>query len=232
MEDEAEKTHEVISRKQFAFEVKAIEADGVFSGYGSVFGVVDSYKEVVEAGAFAKSLREHKKAGTMPALLWQHDAREPIGVFTKMKEDAVGLYVEGQLLVGQNVPNADKAYSLLKAGALSGLSIGFMTKLSMYDEEKRVRYLKEVELWETSLVTFPANTAARITGVKSDCLQGMTAENAHLHKREIEAALRDAGASVKVAQFIASQIQKPALRDDGGENLSKSLDKIINTLRG
>ena len=191
---------------------------------------MDYYNEVVVAGAFAKTLREHKKEGRMPALLWQHDAHEPIGIFTMMKEDDHGLYVEGKLLIGANVPNADKAYSLLKAGALSGLSIGFMTKKHEWDEDKRLRYLKEVELWETSLVTFPANTAARVTGVKS--LDGVTVDQVGMHKRDIEAALRDAGASISVAQFIASRAGGQALRDEGGESLCKSLDNAINILKG
>ena len=220
---------EEIAYKSCGFDVKEIKPDGSFSGYGSVFNVADSHSEVVMAGAFTKSLREHKKAGTMPALLWQHDTREPIGVFTAMKEDDHGLYVEGRLLVNQSVPKADQAYALLKAGAISGLSIGYMTRLHEWDERKRVRYLKEVDLYETSLVTFPANTAARITGVKS--LGGLKIENIAEHKRDIEAALRDAGASVSVAQYVASLI-KPAFRDDGGVNLVKSIDKTITILKG
>lgn len=223
---------ESLTHKEFSFELKKIGADGSFSGYGSVFGVEDFYSEIVEAGAFAKTIRDHKKEGRMPALLWQHDAHEPIGIYTSMKEDDYGLYVEGQLLINQSVPNADKAYSLLKAGALSGLSIGFMTKKYRWDEDKRVRYLTEVDLWETSLVTFPANTAARITAVKGRSLSGASVEDLGGYKREIEAALRDAGASISVAQFIAASVGKPALRDEGGDNLSKSIDEIINKLKG
>lgn len=230
MNSPVRKEDEFADRKAFAFEIKKIESDGQFSGYGSVFNVVDFYNEVVVPGAFAKTLRQHKKEGRMPALLWQHNMSEPIGVYDVMKEDDHGLYVEGRLFLNSNVPNADKAYTLLKGGALSGLSIGFTTKVHEYDKDKGIRYLKEVDLWETSLVTFPANTAARITAVKS--LDGMTIENIHTRKREIEAALRDAGASISVAQYVAAQVGAPALRDEGGESLVKSINNVINILKG
>ena len=108
------------------FEVKAVSDDGLFSGYGSVFGVLDSYKEVVAPGAFAESLQ-----GRMPALLWQHRAGEPIGVYTAVREDAVGLYVEGKLAL--KTARGAEAYELLKMRALSGLSIGFVTREDSYD---------------------------------------------------------------------------------------------------
>lgn len=223
------KSDETASRKSFTFEVKAVEEDGTFKGYGSVFGVVDFYNEVVVAGAFKKSLSKHKREGTMPALLWQHDPHEPIGIFTTMKEDEKGLYVEGKLFIDASVPNADKAYTLLKNGALTGLSIGFMTIADTWDDKKKLRNLTEVDLWETSLVTFPANTAARITAVKN--LAGLNVEQLHQYKRHIEIALRDAGASIGVAQYVASLI--PASRDAKGVESAKSaLDKALNILKG
>ena len=160
------------------FEVKAVSDDGLFSGYGSVFGVLDSYKEVVAPGAFAESLQ-----GRMPALLWQHRAGEPIGVYTAVREDAVGLYVEGKLAL--KTARGAEAYELLKMRALSGLSIGFVTREDSYDKIAGVRTLKKVDLWEVSRVTFPANDAARIAAVKSiDALNSLA---------DAEAYLRDAG---------------------------------------
>ncbi len=217
-----------ITHRSYGLEVKKLESDGSFSGYGSVFGVVDGHNEVVEYGAFKKSLSAHKKAGTMPALLWQHDQSEPIGVFSLMREDETGLYVEGKLLIGQNVPNADKAYSLLKAGALSGLSIGFATKKHEWDNQTGVRRLKEVELWETSLVTFPANGAARVTAVKS--LEGLKMEEIPNRKRDIEAVLRDAGCSITVAKAIASQAGTLVACDEQ-KGLVEVLKKATNILK-
>ncbi len=149
------------------FEVKALgEGDSrTFEGYGSVFGVLDSYADIVAPGAFKRSLREAKAAGRMPALLWQHDADKPIGVYESMSEDETGLFVKGRL---SDTQLGRDAYTLLKDGALSGLSIGFVTRKSKVDNESGVRTLTDIQLWETSLVTFPANDAARITGVKTD----------------------------------------------------------------
>ena len=160
------------------FQVKAVDDSGVFSGYGSVFGVVDSYEEVVAPGAFKESLE-----GRVPSLLWQHRSGEPIGVYTSVKEDAVGLHVEGKLAL--KTTRGAEAYELLKMGAISGLSIGFMTREDSYDRVTGVRTLKKVDLWEVSLVTFPANDAARVANVKS--IESITTLS------DAEAYLRDAG---------------------------------------
>jgi len=168
-----------------AFEVKTI-GDGetrTFEGYGSVFGVLDSYADIVAPGAFKRSLKEHRASGRMPALLWQHDTSAPIGVYEQMSEDETGLYVKGRL---SDTQLGREAYTLLKDGALSGLSIGFTTRKSKIDNESGVRTLTDVQLWETSLVTFPANDAARVTGVK---------QNGELPtEREFERWLRREGA--------------------------------------
>lgn len=160
------------------FKVKAVSEDGLFSGYGSVFGVVDSYKEVVAPGAFKESLE-----GRTPSLLWQHRSGEPIGVYSEVKEDAVGLHVEGKLAL--KTTRGAEAYELLKMGAISGLSIGFITREDSYDRVSGVRTLKKVDLWEVSLVTFPANDAARVATVKSiESIQSFA---------DAEAFLREAG---------------------------------------
>jgi HK97 family phage prohead protease len=148
------------------FEVKAVQEDGVFEGYGSIFGNVDSYKEIVAPGAFAESLNQWKEAGRLPPVLWQHRSGEPIGPFVQMSEDGVGLRVKGQLLVN-DVQRAKEARALMKAKAVNGLSIGFVTREDSYDKVTGIRTLKKVDLWEVSVVTFPANPAAQISSVKS-----------------------------------------------------------------
>jgi uncharacterized protein len=158
------------------FKIKAVADDGLFSGYGSVFGVVDSYQEIVAPGAFKESLE-----GRMPSLLWQHRSGEPIGVYTSVKEDPVGLHVEGKLAL--KTSRGAEAYELLKMGAISGLSIGFMTREDSYDKVTNVRTLKKVDLWEVSLVTFPANDAARVSGVKSiETIESLRAAEAYLRE--------------------------------------------------
>jgi HK97 family phage prohead protease len=96
--------------------------------------------------------------------LWQHKQDEPIGVFEQMFEDEMGLYVQGRLLL--DVARAREAYALLKQGAISGLSIGYSPTQYKIDANNGTRILSEIELWEISLVTFPANAAAGVTVVK------------------------------------------------------------------
>jgi HK97 family phage prohead protease len=152
-------------RAQVKLSAKAVTAEGQFEGYGSVFGNEDSYGDVVAEGAFADSLKAHSAEGTMPALLWQHDPSQPIGVYTEMREDKRGLFVKGELAL--DTQRGQEAHSLLKRGALNGLSIGYMPKRWEFDEDNNVLTLLEVDLWEVSLVTFPANTQARVSGVKA-----------------------------------------------------------------
>lgn len=83
--------------RAFALDLRAIGEDGTIEGYGSVFGVQDSYGDVVAHGAFKASLAAHKAGGTMPAMLWQHDSAVPIGVWTDMSEDDKGLKIKGRL---------------------------------------------------------------------------------------------------------------------------------------
>ena len=151
--------------KQFtcALDIKQLSDKGVFSGYASVFGVIDSHNDIIEYGAFAASLKKRGQ-GKKVKLLWQHHADEPIGKFITIREDHYGLYVEAQLAL--DVQKGYEAYALLKSGTVEGLSIGYNTVKSTIDEDSGARVLTEVDLWEISLVTFPANPDAQITMVK------------------------------------------------------------------
>jgi HK97 family phage prohead protease len=190
-------------RLDVPFKIKAVSEDGLFSGYGSVFGVIDSYKEVVAPGAFAESLSQRT-----PALLWQHRSGEPIGVYSALREDQTGLYVEGKLAL--KTARGAEAYELLKMGAISGLSIGFVTRDDSYDRVTGIRTLKKVDLWEVSLVTFPANDAARVSGVKSiDTIASLA---------DAESYLRDAGGlSRREATALVSRIKSLRGRGDPDE---------------
>lgn len=170
------------------FEIKSIDEQGIFEGYGNVFGVQDHYRDVVEPGAFTKTLQNWQEKGRLPALLWQHDSSKPIGVYESMSEDQHGLHVRGRLLV-EDVPLAREAWALLKAGAINGLSIGYSTVLEERDIN-RVNHIKEIDLWEVSLVTFPANAESTVTHIKTI--------------REFEKFLRDSGFSKQEALRIAS----------------------------
>ncbi len=114
-------------RLDIPLKLKSVSDSGEFEGYGSVFGVKDSYDDVVVPGAFSKSLQSWREKNALPAMLWQHQMDEPIGVYTEMKEDEVGLYVKGRLLIDDD-PLAKRAHAHMKAGSLTGLSIGYMLK--------------------------------------------------------------------------------------------------------
>lgn len=186
-----------IKHRTFGFEVKSLEKDGSFSGYGSVFGVTDSYRDVVMPGAFGKTLAAWKAKNALPPLLWQHQSYSPIGKYTSMVEDGKGLYTEGQLLIN-DVQQAKEAYALLKVDAIRGQSIGYVPDESEYDMDTNVNKLTEIDLWECSIVTFPANIEAGVTAIKSALADGMTI-------REFEELARDAmGLSRKQATALAS----------------------------
>lgn len=220
------KTKNAIGNKQLAahFKVKSVGDDGTFSGYGSVFDVVDSYSDVVHRGAFKGSLASWAQKGGLPAMLWQHKFDEPIGIYTKMEEDDHGLYLEGRLLIDDD-PLAKRAYAHLKAGSLTGLSIGYSIPPggAEWDNQAEVFRLKNVDLWEVSLVTFPANDAARVETVKH-ALQG---------PRQFEKFLRDAGLSRTEAKALMADGYKGITqRDAGGAGLLDDIQKLTAQLRG
>lgn len=135
-----------------------IDADGRFAGYASAFGRLDEAGDIVMPGAFAKSLL--RRGSAKLRMLFQHDAREPIGNWEVAREDAYGLWVEGRLVPG--VPRADALRALIERRAIDGLSIGFRTVRATRDAGTGHRRLWAVELWEISIVTFPMLAEARI----------------------------------------------------------------------
>lgn len=167
--------------KSLTLELKSDDM-GVVEGYGSVFGGVDSYGDTIEPGAFAASLKSRK-----PKMLWQHRMDKPIGVWDEVEEDGKGLRVKGRLA---DTELGREARELVKMGAMDGLSIGYRT---IRDEMRgNNRILKQVDLWEVSFVTIPADAAATAS-VK-----------AFATERDCEDALRDMGFSRREAKaFIA-----------------------------
>lgn len=191
-----------------SFELKFLAETGVFEGYASVFNVTDSANDKIVPGAFKESLEIFRQEKRLPPLLWQHDTAEPIGAWREMYEDAHGLFVKGELFVS-DIALAKEAYKLLKENVVTGLSIGYRTKQSHRDEKCGVRVLTQLDLLEVSLVTFPANAEARVTGVKR-FFGGGNAPS----EREFEAFLREAGLSRKQAKGVISQGYKALAAKD------------------
>lgn len=128
-------------------------------GYASLFGRPDQGGDVVQAGAYARSLKALAASGARVKMLWQHDPAQPIGIWDEVREDGRGLYVKGRLLT--DVMRGREAAALIEAGAIDGLSIGYRTRRAQKEAGGR-RLLAELELWEVSLVTFPMLPDARV----------------------------------------------------------------------
>jgi HK97 family phage prohead protease len=193
---------------------------GRFEGYASVFGKIDNGGDIVAPGAFAKSLASGRK----PKLLWQHDPSKPIGVWEDLREDGRGLYGKGRII--SDVSQGREALALMRADAIDGLSIGYRTKNS--GREGNARVLKEIDLFEVSLVTFPMLDDATVT-VKSE--------------RDFESLLRENGFSRWDAKIIVASGYKAWLdqRDAEGEGrgtdqrdaeVAELLKAITSNLKG
>lgn len=201
--------------------LKSIETkndDGLmtFEGYGSIFGNVDSYDDVILRGAFSESLTKRT-----PKLLWQHRDDVPIGTITAAREDERGLYIAGKLSKTQKGMDA---YELLKDGAITGLSIGYRVVDAERASDNGIRTIRKLDLYEISLVTFPANESAQVTGVKSTTPS----------IRDLEIALRDAGLGRKAAKAVLSGGYKAIERDAqaDGQDLTGALQKLIANIKG
>ncbi len=193
------------------------EEKGVFSGYGSIFGNKDLGNDVMMQGAFSKSIASKGPKGVK--LLYQHDTKEPIGVFDEIIEDKKGLRVKGRLAMGTQ--KGREVYELMKMGAIDGLSIGYRVspKGAMYDERGKKRMLKEVDLMEISAVTFPMNTRARVQAVKGE----------QRTVREWEGFFRDEGGLSRSESKMAANAVTNALdQREVGIEQKEVMDSIAN----
>jgi uncharacterized protein len=174
------------TKQRLRLEIKEISTEGSFEGVLSPYGNVDATGDVVEAGAFTKTLKDR---GNKIPLLWQHQASLPIGELI-LEERPDGLWCKGQLLMADTV--AQRAYLFIKARIVKGLSIGFETIRDAV--ESGVRKLKEIRLYEGSIVTFPANEGALIMSVK-----GTVETKGDFNEELTEIQLQEAGWQMRSA---------------------------------
>lgn len=170
--------------------IKSFTEEGEIAGYLATFGNIDQGGDVIEKEAFDRTLAEHAQRGSMPKMLWQHDPSKPIGVWSTIEKDEKGILGKGRLLLETRY--GKEAYILTKSKAIDGISIGYRTRKSL-DLESGARSLLDLDLLEGSIVTFPMNTMATVTGVKS--LDSI---------RDVERILRDAGVPNAFAKLVAS----------------------------
>lgn len=215
-----------LEAKFLPLDLKAVDTDGSFGGYASLFEKEDLGRDVIAPGAFRESLGQRGASGVK--LLFQHDANQPIGVWTKLREDERGLHAEGRLM--SDVARAREVASLMRAGALDGLSIGFRALKARRDPRSGIRRIEKLDLWEISIVTFPMLPEARVTRIK-----GSTSPT----ERDFERWLtRDAGLTRSEARAVLRDGFKGflSLRDAGGgergeERLTQRISKAARLLR-
>lgn len=202
----------------FKTEIKANDKGDAktFEAYGSTFGNVDSYDDVVLKGAFLETLQKRT-----PKILYQHDYTKIAAVMTAAEEDDKGLLIRGEFLnstLGRDVREE------VRKGAIDSMSIGFSINEQEFDE-RGVRFIKSVDLYEVSFVTFPANEKAVVTSVKASGIQDI---------RAFEIFLRDAGFSRKDATRYALHGFKSSdeiQRDASASELKQSLIDLTNKFK-
>lgn len=184
-----------------ATELKFDDESRTVEGYASTFGNVDSYGDTIAPGAYTKTLQNRERPIRMR---WNHFG-PVIGKWVEMREDEKGLWVKGQLTPGHTV--AENVYASLRHGAVDGLSIGFYA--SEVEEDGERRLLKEIELFEISVVEEPADLGAKISGVKATTDDIEQIED----YRQAERLLMESGFSKAVAVALIGRIKSLASGD-------------------
>ena len=136
------------------------EKAGIVKGYGSIFGNKDSDNDIIVKGAYKKTLEE---TGSRVKYIYQHDITQPLGSMKELYEDEKGLAFVAEIpktRLGEDV------MALIKAGVITENSVGIMPVVKEYEDDKDIRYIKEVKLYEVSAVTLAANSEAKIHEVK------------------------------------------------------------------
>ena len=210
-----------MQRKTLSTELQQLKANGSsgqFEGYASVFGNTDLYGDIIVKGAFMKSL-EGRSAPV--AMLHQHDPKQVIGKWLSFKEDDHGLYAVAELTPNHSI--AEDVKASLAHGAINGMSIGFDIPKdgSEYDQQKQVRVIKSIDLWEVSIVTFPANVESRIDIVKSiEAIKTIS---------EAEELLRNVvGLSHKESKAFMHSLKSVALRDVENARIAEELQNAVS----
>jgi hypothetical protein len=232
-----------MNNSHFEFKFQGVEGKaGHFSGYGSIFGVVDRGGDLIEKGAFSKSLEQWKSRGKLPKMLLQHgggmfggNAADgiPVGKYTEMLEDDFGLRADG-FIDPIDTDEGKKIYAGLKNGELDGLSIGYVVKRKSEGSKASGarRILHEIDIHELSIVTFPMNEVSLVDSVKSQVLLGPD------ECRALETILRTKNLSQSDAKKAVSGFKQWLQRDvvDEGDaprdEDSAALNDLLATIRG
>lgn len=204
----------------YTLDIKNLTSAGQIEGLAAGYGNVDSHGEIFAPGAFSKSLSSGDRH---PVMLLHHDQARPIGKWVSLRESAEGLHVTGQIAI--DASDGREAYSLLKAGALTGLSVGFqkMKVAPKGDTPTGAEALiTEARLWEISLVSIPSNPKTLISGVKSFA----TPRDLEDHLREIGLSGRRAKAAAAAAFRATDAPDEPVLSTLAAQKLAAALSHL------
>lgn len=222
-------THEY---KSFKFELESTDESGEFSGYAAVFGNRDSGGDIIERGAFSKTIREDFDR---IKILSQHsDCELPIGKPLELREDEKGLFIRGRI---SDTTKGRDIQTLMKDGVLNELSIGYDAVEFDFDSEQGVRRLKEIRLWEVSIVTWAMNDQAKIDDVKSLAEElSLEAKSGKLTQARLN-ALKPFIAVVRelvdiLGPFLEPPAQAPEDPDDDKKKRSQQTKKETKNLPG
>jgi HK97 family phage prohead protease len=224
--------------KEFALDVKGVSDAGIVEGYGSTFGgSPDSYGDIVLPGAFADSLVKHRREGSMPLMLFGHNSNEvPIGTWDEMAEDGKGLWVKGTLSLDD--PLGARVHTALKRKAMRGMSIGYQVNPGGAESDPKrpgVTMLKSLEIWEVSIVNFPANRRSLVENVKSNRMEDFARrlrDGEPMPIKEFEDILREAGVPKSMATAIASHGYAKAIRSESEGEKANDAAAFLKALRG
>lgn len=204
-----------IIHKAFQFATVDTMTDGIFTGYASTFNNIDKDGDIILEGAFQESLAQKKYR--LP-LLWSHDHNIPAIGMVELTEDSHGLRIDRGIL-NLELALARDIYSNIKNGILDSFSIGFYLQKREYRDG--VRYILQADIFEVSLVNFPANNEAKINNIKT------VLKDIH-NIRTCEEALRDVGFSQNDAKHFISLIKS---HDYAQNDVLEQLMDINNTLK-
>lgn len=202
--------------KSLPFEVKEINEDSeyfTFEGYASTFGNIDLGDDIIVRGAFSETLRKN----SVVPVLWQHQMSEPVGKSITLYEDDKGLYIKA-ILPKSDTLVSGRIIPQMKVGSIREMSIGFMTRDS--EMEKGVRLLKEIELFEVSLVTKAMNPQALVSGFKS--MESL---------KDIEQSLKEMGLSNTEAKTLISKVKEFSNQRDAEEKKQEEAQRDVEELK-
>jgi len=207
----------------------SVNDEGIFEGYLSTYDDVDSYGTYFMPGAWDESIKRFNSGEVIP-VLWSHDRSKPIGKFTELKSDDKGLWGRGKLTLED--PQAKIAYAHMKDGSVMGLSVGFELDYDnvIYNRMLDALGIAEADLFECSVVVFPANSNAKITNFKSqnhdhgeNKMEGSIAETIEKMNAAIE--------NLRTAQ-TAQNDAEISKRDAEISDLKKQIAQLSNPING